>query len=588
VPKTGGKASASARPSVISSLHPIQNKVMSFFLNLKIGTRLTAGFSILIALSLLGCLLGVRGILDVREDARVLGGQKAELLVLTQAWQRAIESNAARSSVVFFATNPAVLERTQAEMKATSEALTPKIKRIAELVELPEAKAMIEAITREREAYSTLRAEMIKRHAAGEDVSAEVIRRVQPAAQAYLGSVVALAEFQSKQIDVTLAHMEESAAAGLRAMIACLALGLLAGAGLAWAITRSVVRPLREAQATAEAIAQGDLTTAIETRSGDEVGQLTQAMARMQHALRDIVSSVRGSSEQIATGSNQIATGNVDLSQRTEEQASSLQETAASMQQLTSTVRMNSDAAREASELAGTASSLAAQGGKAVGQAVQTMEAITASSRQIADIITVIDGIAFQTNILALNAAVEAARAGDQGRGFAVVASEVRNLAQRSADAAKEIKSLIHNSVQTIETGSSQVVDAGRTMDDVVAQVARVNELIARISSASQEQSQGIGQVGTAVTQLDQATQQNAALVEQSAAAAESLRLQAARLVEAVGIFTLSQGETREVIARVQESSRAARPAAVQPARRLPAATGRRGTEETSDDWQTF
>ncbi len=563
---------------------------MSFFLNLKIGTRLAIGFSLLILLSVIGAVLGMRGIVEVREDARDLGQQKAELLVLSQTWQRSIEVNNARNSVVFFVTNPFLQQRVQEDMRATTAALTPKLERMQELIRSPEGLAMLETIRKDRAAYQTLRNELLKRQANGEDVQEEVIDKVFPASQAYLASVVALADFQAKQIEIQLAEMERSAQEGLTALIACLVLCLASGAGLAWTITRSVVRPLEHARRAAEAVARGDLTTEIQVQSRDEVGELTRAMARMQQSLRDIVSSVRGSSEQIATGSQQIATGNEDLSQRTERQASSLQETAASMQQLTSTVRMNSEAAREASELAGTASSLAARGGQAVGQVVQTMEAITASSRQIADIISVIDGIAFQTNILALNAAVEAARAGEQGRGFAVVASEVRNLAQRSADAAKDIKQLIQSSVQTIQTGSSQVGDAGRTMNDVVEQVARVTELIGHISAASQEQTQGIGQVGTAVTQLDQATQQNAALVEQSAAAAESLRKQAARLVDAVGIFVLSQGESREAIARAQESSRGPRPAVeARPVARAALPPAKPATvSDAEDDWQTF
>jgi methyl-accepting chemotaxis protein len=262
-------------------------------------------------------------------------------------------------------------------------------------------------------------------------------------------------------------------------------------------------------------------------------------MHEMQQSLRRVVSQVRASSDSIATGSSQIATGNADLSQRTEEQASNLQQTAASMEQLTATVQTNADTARQATQLAGSAAAAAGQGGAVVAQVVQTMDGITASSRKIADIIGVIDGIAFQTNILALNAAVEAARAGEQGRGFAVVATEVRTLAQRSAAAAKEIKTLIGDSVEKVEAGSQQVHQAGRVMEDLVAQVGRVNDLIGEMCSATTEQTQGIGQIGHAVSQLDQVTQQNAALVEESAAAAESLNQQAARLVAAVSVFRL-------------------------------------------------
>ena len=315
---------------------------------------------------------------------------------------------------------------------------------------------------------------------------------------------------------------------------------ILAGAFCALWITQSITRPMAEAVQVADRIGAGDLSSRIEVRSRDETGQLLAALKRMNEGLMQIVTQVRNSSDSIATGSAEIATGNADLSQRTEEQASNLQQTAASMEQLTATVKQNADTARQASQMAHSASTVAAQGGEVVGQVVATMEQITASSRKIGDIIGVIDGIAFQTNILALNAAVEAARAGEQGRGFAVVAGEVRSLAQRAAAAAKEIKSLIGISVENVETGARLCDDAGRTMVDIVAQVRRVTDLIGEISAASHEQSTGIGQIGDAVQQLDQVTQQNAALVEESAAAAESLKHQAAQLAATVAQFRLA------------------------------------------------
>ena len=305
------------------------------------------------------------------------------------------------------------------------------------------------------------------------------------------------------------------------------------------ALVRSITSGIGIAVKVAETVAAGDLSSRIVVDRGDEIGVMLAALKHMNESLVGIVGDVRNASESIATGSSQIANGNADLSQRTEEQASNLQQTAASMEELTATVKHNADTARRASELAEGASAVAAQGGEVVGQVVVTMDGITDSSRRITDIIGVIDGIAFQTNILALNAAVEAARAGEQGRGFAVVASEVRSLAQRSATAAKEIKVLIGESVGKVENGTRLVADAGRTMGDIVEQVKKVSQLITEISDASGEQSTGIGQIGDAVAQLDQVTQQNAALVEESAAAAESLRVQADNLARTVATFRL-------------------------------------------------
>ncbi len=309
-------------------------------------------------------------------------------------------------------------------------------------------------------------------------------------------------------------------------------------------LTRSIFRQLgaepSKAAAAVNAVAQGDLTVQIPLRPGDTTSVFA-ALAHMRDSLVKVVSEVRGNSESVATASAQIAQGNQDLSGRTEQQASALQQTAATMEELGTTVRNNTDSAKQANQLAQGASEVAARGGEVVGQVVTTMQSINDSSRQIGDIISVIDGIAFQTNILALNAAVEAARAGEQGRGFAVVASEVRSLAQRSAEAAKEIRTLIGRSVEQVEQGTALVDQAGKTMDEIVSSIRRVTDIVAEISSASVEQSSGVSQVGEAVTQMDQATQQNAALVEESAAAAESLKTQAHQLVQAVAVFKLSQ-----------------------------------------------
>lgn len=320
------------------------------------------------------------------------------------------------------------------------------------------------------------------------------------------------------------------------------ALGLLLAIVIGIMLIRAVVGPLNEAITVANAVASGDLTSRIEVNSTNETGRLLQALKQMNDNLVDLVGKVRAGTDSISTASGEIASGNADLSQRTEQQASSLEETASSMEELTSTVKQNADNARQANQLAVGASDVAVKGGAVVGQVVQTMSSINESSKKIVDIISVIDGIAFQTNILALNAAVEAARAGEQGRGFAVVATEVRTLAQRSAAAAKEIKGLISDSVNKVEDGTRLVDEAGATMDEIVSAVKRVTDIMAEISAASQEQSAGIEQVNQAVAQMDQVTQQNAALVEEAAAAAESMQEQSHGLIEAVTVFKLTGG----------------------------------------------
>ncbi|MFL9926634.1 methyl-accepting chemotaxis protein [Herbaspirillum lusitanum] len=322
--------------------------------------------------------------------------------------------------------------------------------------------------------------------------------------------------------------------------IAGIVIGLLVAAVMGVWLVRAISRPLEQAVKVAQGVAAGDLTQDIVVHAQDETGQLMQALRTMNQNLQNIVGEVRVSTDTIATASSEIASGNLDLSSRTEQQAGSLEETASAMEELTSTVRQNADNARQANQLAASASEVAVHGGNVVGEVVQTMNSINESSRKIVDIISVIDGIAFQTNILALNAAVEAARAGEQGRGFAVVASEVRSLAQRSAAAAKEIKTLIDDSVEKVGAGSRLVAQAGSTMDEVVSSVKRVTDVMGEISAASNEQSTGIEEVNRAITQMDETTQQNAALVEQAAAAAQSLQDQSHRLLTAVSVFRLN------------------------------------------------
>ena len=402
------------------------------------------------------------------------------------------------------------------------------------------------------------------------------------------------------QAETTLLAQRSEAAAALQArthwtLLGGGALALILAALIAWWLARNISAPLRSAIDVARKVAQGDLTVQVEVRSKDETGELMQALKDMTASLLRIVTDVRGGTQAIATASRQIASGNLDLSARTEQQASSLEETASSMEELTSTVQQNAQNASEANGLAASASAVASKGGAVVAQVVDTMGSINDSSRKIVDIIGVIDGIAFQTNILALNAAVEAARAGEQGRGFAVVATEVRNLAQRSAGAAREIKALINDSVAQVESGARLVDEAGHTMREIVDSVHKVSSIVGHISAASDEQRAGIEQVNQAISEMDQVTQQNAALVEEAAAAAESMQEQAARLADAVSVF-----RTAPLAPRRKESSPVARPPAamasrlankVLPAKALAprvAQAGERQRLAKNDEWEEF
>ncbi|WP_066342082.1 methyl-accepting chemotaxis protein [Azohydromonas lata] len=430
----------------------------------------------------------------------------------------------------------------------------------------------------------------ISRHTGDDPSATEKAQKLLfgPSREAYARADEALQHWWSHNSQLAEAQevkAESTEAQGRWMLLGVAVLALLLGVLAAVVITRSITHPMAQAVDAAEAVAQGDLSRRIEASGKDETAQLLRSLSHMNQRLADLVRQVRSGSDAIATGSHEVAAGSTDLSQRTEKQAASLQETAASMEQLSSTVKHNADTAQQASQMAASASGAARHGGQTVAAVVATMQEISDSSRKIEDIIGVIDGIAFQTNILALNAAVEAARAGEQGRGFAVVAGEVRSLAQRSAEAAKQIKGLIADSVGKVQTGSQLVGDAGSTMQDLVSQVQRVSDLLGEISSASVEQTSGIGQVSQAVSQLDEVTQQNAALVEESTAAADSLNMQAKRLVELVRTFKLDHEApaaalapqaplapapaarvlAQRTIAKAHVSSRSARPVAASP-----------------------
>ena len=374
------------------------------------------------------------------------------------------------------------------------------------------------------------------------EAAASALKLMTASYQTHRDAIDKVVEIANKRAESNEADAKEAEKLANAMLLAIFLSSMGLGIGAALLLMRSILAPIEESVGIARTIAAGDLSKVIAAQGENETAQLLKALKEMQQSLAKVVATVRHGSEAVATASSEIAYGNADLSARTESQASALQETAASMEQLGSTVRQNADNARQANQLAQNASTVAVQGGDVVAQVVDTMKGINDASRKIADIISVIDGIALQTNILALNAAVEAARAGEQGRGFAVVASEVRNLAGRSAEAAKEIKQLITDSVERVEAGTALVDQAGNTMEEVVASIRRVTDIMGEISAASSEQSTGVAQVGEAVTNMDQATQQNAALVEEMSAAATGLKNQAQDLVQAVSVFKLSGG----------------------------------------------
>jgi methyl-accepting chemotaxis protein len=413
------------------------------------------------------------------------------------------------------------------------------------MINTPKGEELFAAMAAARTDYGRVRNEAVKllRERKWEEADALTLGEVRVKQDLFLGAIETMVDFQQDLMTKTSNTARDQIAQTVTITLGVATLVLLLSIGMGTAITRSLLRELggepADARDAAQRIANGDLSGTIPIRTGDE-SSLFAALHLMQKALTETVSQVRQGSESVATASAQIAQGNQDLSSRTEEQASALQQTAATMEQLSSTVRNNADSALQANQLAQAAADVASQGGEVVGQVVGTMQGISESSRKVGDIIGVIDGIAFQTNILALNAAVEAARAGEQGRGFAVVAGEVRTLAQRSAEAAKEIKALITRNVEQVEQGTTLVDRAGKTMDEIVGSIKRVSEIVAEISSATNEQSNGVQQVGDAVGQMDQVTQQNAALVEESAAAAESLKTQAQQLVQAVAFFKVA------------------------------------------------
>ena len=521
------------------------NCLMKSTRKLSLGARLALGFGIVI---LLGTVVATTGWLSLR----ALKGHVDVLVddrVVTIATLNEMIDN---SNVIARGLRNLLLMKDEAQLRQESTRLDEtRARNVAARTRLQamlhdeRARTLFEALEAARQPYAAAidKMQRLVREGQAAEATALLFDAVRPAQDVFFGAVNKLVEDQKQQMRATATAARDTADTAGAWLAGLATAATLIGAVIARALTRSVTRAVggepEDAMRVASAIAEGDLAVGIPVRETDGRSILA-AMRAMRDRLAEVVEQVRTSSESVATGSTQIATGNADLSQRTEEQASSLQQTAASMEELTITVQTNAQTAVEAHRLAVDASEAAARGGADVRQVVATIVEIAASSQRIAEIIGVIDGIAFQTNILALNAAVEAARAGSQGRGFAVVATEVRSLAQRSANAAREIKTLIEQSSRRVDAGVKQVNAAGATMEAVVVQAHRVSELVGEISSASAQQASGISQVGSAVLQLDQVTQQNAALVEESAAAAESLRAQASRLADVVSVFRLA------------------------------------------------
>jgi methyl-accepting chemotaxis protein len=576
---------------------------MNFIKNLKIGARLGLGFGFVLLLLAIVAGLGVTRMAAINgalEEITQVNNPETRLAVTMRIQLNRVGS-AVRDLVLL--TDEAEMAKVKTSLDAARAAYDAAEEKLGKMFDTlsgttPKEKELFAKI---KELKAKGNPPLVKVAELGlanksEEATNVFMKEAYPAQAVWLNALGELADFEDK-LNEEAAEAASQAYKTARAMVISLSLvAIVLGVLAAILITRSIVAPIGQAVKVAETVAQGDLTSRIQADSRDETGQLLRAMKTMQDSLIQVVSRVRQGSESVSTASAEIASGNTDLSARTESQASALEETAASMEELNSTVKQNADNAKQANQLAQSASGVAVKGGEVVAQVVGTMREINDSSKKIADIISVIDGIAFQTNILALNAAVEAARAGEQGRGFAVVAGEVRSLAGRSAEAAKEIKGLIEASVQRVEQGTVLVDQAGQTMQEVVGSIRRVTDIMGEISAASAEQSAGVAQVGEAVSNMDQATQQNAALVEEMAAAASSLKGQAQDLVQTVAVFKLSQGSISasmhkapaHALSEPRQTSKPAAPKKAAIAAPVSSAQQVSSSAKTGDDWESF